>query len=119
MTTTTPLNKALLDIDSFSKKRHFFDAGKTLSYAFRIKQLDALKNAIVQNESAIEKTLFADLRKSDTEAFFSEREWNLKNRIDQEPGNRTTDAPGQLSETAPFPSSCATNLQLADSASGL
>ncbi len=57
---------------AFDAKRQFFDNGHTRSYAFRIQQLKALSKAIAQREADISKALYADLRKSEAEAYITE-----------------------------------------------
>ncbi len=52
--------------------RQFFDTGATRTYAFRKKQLLALKKAIEAHESAIFEALFTDLKKSKEECWVTE-----------------------------------------------
>lgn len=57
---------------AFSSKRAFFDSGATQSYAFRIAQLRALKNALKRYEPQVLEALRLDLHKPEFEAFSSE-----------------------------------------------
>lgn len=54
------------------RQRNFFNSGKTKSIDFRIHQLKKLRNVIVENERAIIDALYADLKKSDLEAYATE-----------------------------------------------
>ena len=56
----------------FTEKRNFFDNGNTKPFDFRRRQLIALKKALLNHEKDIYKALRTDLRKSETESFFSE-----------------------------------------------
>lgn len=56
----------------YEKKRIFFDNGHTRSYAFRVEQLQKLKQMIQQNEKAITEALYLDLHKPEFEAFTAE-----------------------------------------------
>ena len=58
--------------DLLAKQRHFFQTGKTKNIAFRIEQLQILKQSILTNEAAITKALKADLHKSEFEAYMTE-----------------------------------------------
>lgn len=53
-------------------QRAFFQTNQTLSLAHRKEALKALRQAIENNEEAIEQALYADLGKGATEAFMSE-----------------------------------------------
>jgi aldehyde dehydrogenase (NAD+) len=55
-----------------SQHRQFFNTGQTKKLAFRIEQLKRLKQLILNNESAIEAALKADLGKSDFESYATE-----------------------------------------------
>jgi aldehyde dehydrogenase (NAD+) len=52
--------------------RNYFESGATRSYAFRKLQLQKLKQAIVENEAAINAALYSDLKKSPEEVYASE-----------------------------------------------
>lgn len=75
--------------------RQFFDSGATRSYAFRKKQLLALKKTIEKYESAIFEALFLDLKKSKEECWVTENGFllaelndtlkNLRNWMEPEP----------------------------------
>lgn len=54
------------------KQREFFATGKTKDLSFRLTQLKNLKTAIARNETLISEALFADLKKSEAEAFITE-----------------------------------------------
>lgn len=69
--TNTTISKETVQA-SYARKRHFFDAGKTKSYDFRIKQLEALRQGIQKYETEIHQALYADLRKPPFEATISE-----------------------------------------------
>jgi aldehyde dehydrogenase (NAD+) len=56
----------------FKEKREFFDQGKTLSYSFRIEQLEKLKDALLKNEDNFYAAIHRDLHKPKMEAWFSE-----------------------------------------------
>lgn len=58
--------------DIIQKQRKFFQTGKTQDVAFRIAQLNTLKQAVLENESAIIQALKADLHKPELEAVTSE-----------------------------------------------
>ena len=53
-------------------QRRFFRSGRTKDISFRIKQLNILKHAIVENEEKIEQALYEDLRKAPYEAYLTE-----------------------------------------------
>lgn len=62
-----------LNINSIlSKQRHFFNTHQTKDISFRIEQLNILKQAISDHETAIEKALKADLSKPQFEAYGAE-----------------------------------------------
>jgi aldehyde dehydrogenase (NAD+) len=50
-----------------SKQRQFFNTAQPRSISFKIENLKLLKQAILDNESAIEQALKADLGKPDFE----------------------------------------------------
>ena len=52
------------------KQRQFFRTGKTLEVGWRLEQLRRLKQAILENETAMEEALAADLGRSRAEAYF-------------------------------------------------
>jgi len=54
------------------KMRHYFNSGATRSYDFRKKQLQKIRQAVRQNETAIAEALYGDLKKSPEEAYASE-----------------------------------------------
>lgn len=58
--------------DQLSAMRRYFATGVTRPYAFRIKQLQALKQAVVGFESEIYDALYADLKKSREECWVTE-----------------------------------------------
>lgn len=75
MSTTTLSNftTSVFDAPAIVKKqRAFFNTGKSKSVEFRIEQLKKLRSLIVQNEKAITKALYDDLRKSEFEAYATE-----------------------------------------------
>ena len=53
-------------------QRTFFNTGITKTYKYRIQQLKALKQAIIQNEEAINTALYNDLKKSKEEIWVTE-----------------------------------------------
>ena len=55
-----------------SAARSYFNSGATRSYEFRKAQLQKLKQAILDNEAAINTALYSDLKKSREEAYASE-----------------------------------------------
>jgi acyl-CoA reductase-like NAD-dependent aldehyde dehydrogenase len=55
-----------------SKQRQFFNTGQTQNLSFRIELLNRLRQAILDNASAIEKALKADLNKPDFEIYGTE-----------------------------------------------
>ncbi len=54
------------------RQKDFFSTNQTRSYNFRITQLKKLKNAIEENEKLLLNALYADLRKSEFEAYGGE-----------------------------------------------
>lgn len=54
------------------EQRKFFRSGKTLSYSFRMEQLDKLYAAVSGREAEIRAALHQDLHKSDQEAYMTE-----------------------------------------------
>jgi len=58
--------------DIVSRQKEYFLTGTTLSYAFRMERLSALRDAIRDNESAILEALRADLQKSEFETYTAE-----------------------------------------------
>ncbi len=52
--------------------REFYQAGHTRTYAFRKKQLEKLKQAVLDHEGEINKALHADLKKNQEEAWATE-----------------------------------------------
>ncbi|MCO5234494.1 MAG: aldehyde dehydrogenase [Chitinophagales bacterium] len=54
------------------QQRDYFSSGKTKPISFRIAQLKKLRQIIVDNESAILKALYDDLKKSELEAYATE-----------------------------------------------
>ena len=56
--------------DIVEKQREFFLSGKTLDVKFRIAQLKKLRQAIIDNQKALEKALYDDLGRSEAEAYF-------------------------------------------------
>lgn len=59
-------------VNTVNRQREFFLSGATLSYAFRVKQLKNLYNAIKQNEGLILEALEKDLGKSAFESYATE-----------------------------------------------
>ena len=55
-----------------TEQRQFFNTNKTKDLSFRIEQLKLLKQAILDNESALTKALKADLNKPELEAYVTE-----------------------------------------------
>src|SRR5688572_12044068 len=53
-------------------QRTFFASGATLPRAFREEQLRKLLDAVISRERELSEALFADLRKSDVEAWATE-----------------------------------------------
>jgi len=60
--------------DSFNLQplREFYQSGETRTYAFRKKQLEKLKQAVLDHEDEINKALYADLKKNKEEAWATE-----------------------------------------------
>ena len=56
----------------FSNQKTFFSSQKTKPVDFRLKQLRLLKKSILELEDEVYAALFADLKKSKDESFFSE-----------------------------------------------
>lgn len=56
--------------DTVEAQREYFLSGQTLDVGFRIKQLKALKAAVLSNRSALERALNEDLGRSSMEAYF-------------------------------------------------
>jgi aldehyde dehydrogenase (NAD+) len=54
------------------KQRAFFATGKTKNIAFRIEQLEKLRQVVIEKHQDIENSLYMDLRKSEFEAFATE-----------------------------------------------
>lgn len=52
--------------------RHFFETGTTLSYDFRKKQLQQLREGLIRYEQAFYESLYKDLRKSKEEVWATE-----------------------------------------------
>jgi len=57
---------------SAASMNEWFNSGATRSYAFRRKQLEMLREAILRNEAAIHEALYTDLRKNKEEAWVTE-----------------------------------------------
>lgn len=55
-----------------TEQRLFFQTNQTKDLSFRLKQLKLLKQAILENETAIKKALKADLNKPELEAYVTE-----------------------------------------------
>ncbi|MCR5808080.1 MAG: aldehyde dehydrogenase family protein [Clostridiales bacterium] len=51
------------------KQRAYFNTGATLDISFRIEQLKKLRQAVIDHRESLEKALWEDLRKSQTEAY--------------------------------------------------
>ena len=74
------------EIQNILEKQHkFFQTGQTLPAAYRIEQLQKLKDSIIRHEPDLNLTLKADLGKSETESYMceigltlSELSWMLK-----------------------------------------
>lgn len=58
--------------NTVEKQRQFFNTFKTRDISFRIEQLKILRQAILENEVAINNALWADLRKPKTETYITE-----------------------------------------------
>lgn len=54
----------------FTQQQEFFNSGATQSYAFRIAQLNKLRNVLVQYTPDIIQALYADLHRPEFEAYF-------------------------------------------------
>lgn len=54
------------------KQRAFFQTGETIDLDYRIRQLKALKNAVLSREDELEDALYLDLRRSRTEAYLTD-----------------------------------------------
>lgn len=67
MQTNESLTKAY-----FTEKEKYFASGATLSYAFRIKQLQILKQAVKKREDTIIEALKADFGKPEMEGYMTE-----------------------------------------------
>ena len=52
--------------------RHYFQSGATQSFDFRLLQLKRLKQVVLDNEKALYKALYADLKKTDEDAWATE-----------------------------------------------
>ena len=61
---TATLNKPVINVSFLSELRKFYVSGSTRSYAFRIKQLRAFKDAVKRYEPEIFEALYADLKKN-------------------------------------------------------
>ena len=74
------------EIQNILEKQHkFFQTGQTLPVAYRIEQLQKLKDSITRHEPDLNLALKADLGKSETESYMceigltlSELSWMLK-----------------------------------------
>ncbi|GBE91720.1 aldehyde dehydrogenase family protein [Nostoc cycadae] len=66
---TTELSKIT---ELIHKQREFFQTGKTKDIGFRLEKLRTLKQAIVENETAIAQALQADFHKPDFESYATE-----------------------------------------------
>jgi len=52
--------------------RQYFQSGATQPYAFRIQQLERLKKAVLESEKVLYEALYADLKKTDEDAWATE-----------------------------------------------
>ena len=52
--------------------RQYFQSGATQSYAFRIQQLERLKKTVLESEKVLYEALYADLKKTDEDAWATE-----------------------------------------------
>ncbi len=52
--------------------RHYFQSGATQTFDFRLLQLKRLKQVVLDNEKALYKALYADLKKTDEDAWATE-----------------------------------------------
>jgi hypothetical protein len=59
-------------IEIIAKQRQFFQTGKTKDLAFRIAQLQILKQLVMENKSAIIQALKSDLHKPEFETYATE-----------------------------------------------
>ena len=57
---------------SIETLRHYFQSGATQPFAFRLLQLKRLKQLVLDNEQALYKALYADLKKTDEDAWATE-----------------------------------------------
>ncbi|MFN8250560.1 MAG: aldehyde dehydrogenase [Ferruginibacter sp.] len=60
------------DIKQLQQMRSYFQSGATQSYSFRKAQLEKLKLALLQYETALHEALYADLKKSPEESWVTE-----------------------------------------------
>ncbi|GJD21276.1 aldehyde Dehydrogenase [Rivularia sp. IAM M-261] len=58
--------------DTIRKQRKFFQSGTTKDFAFRLVQLKALKQAIIQHQTDITHALLADLNRAEVETYGTE-----------------------------------------------
>ena len=62
-----------MDIKTLSEKqRTFFNSGKTLETAYRLRALEALERGVKDREQRLREALFSDLGKSGAEAYMCE-----------------------------------------------
>ena len=54
---------------AIARQRNYFESGATRSYAFRLRQLKKLKEAIVQYQGQIQDALYADIGRPPFEAY--------------------------------------------------
>ena len=68
------------EIQNILEKQHkFFQTGQTLPVAYRIEQLQKLKDSITRHEPDLNLALKADLGKSETESYMCEIGLTLQN----------------------------------------
>ncbi|MEJ7767570.1 MAG: aldehyde dehydrogenase family protein [Chitinophagaceae bacterium] len=61
-----------IQADALQAMRNYFKSGATMTYAFRKKQLLALRSTVLKYQDAISEALYADLKKSEEESFATE-----------------------------------------------
>jgi aldehyde dehydrogenase (NAD+) len=59
-------------VSTLRNLRGFYESNATLSYEFRVKQLEAFKDAIIKYEDEISAALYTDLKKSKEESWATE-----------------------------------------------
>ena len=57
---------------SIDTLRHYFQSGATQPFGFRLLQLKRLKQSVLDNEQLLYKALYADLKKTEEDAWATE-----------------------------------------------